>query len=255
MKSDRNFHLSANTIATQSNPNPDLEFVSTPVYNIVIEHPEGTILWDTGVHPEAANGHWPKGLYDAYPPQNPEEHRLDDDLEKAGYNLNQIDYVFQTHLHMDHAGGLSQFDGADTPVFVHVKELKYAYLSTMTSEGSNGYVLDDFHHDLRWRLVHQDRESYFEDIEFLFLPGHTPGMMGTMIHLDDAGTIIFASDLLEVNDNYQQERPPGPGLVWNQVKWYESVRKVKDLERRHDAQVIYGHDHNQIEKITKDSWP
>jgi glyoxylase-like metal-dependent hydrolase (beta-lactamase superfamily II) len=194
LKSDKNFQLAADTVATKSDPNPDLDFISTPVYNLVIEHPEGTILWDTGIHPNAADGHWPTGLYQAYPPNNPQQHRLDDDLEKAGFDIDDIDYIFQTHLHMDHAGGLSFFDGMDIPVFVHETELQYAYLSAVTSEGSNGYLLGDFHHDLNWKLVHQDQETHFEDIELLFLPGHTPGMMGTMIHLDDAGTIIFTSD-------------------------------------------------------------
>lgn len=253
VKMDTNFRVEAHTIATQSEPNPDLEFAETPVYNLVIDHPDGTILWDTGSHHDAANGHWPAGLYDAYPHEDAAEHRLDDDLERAGWELGDIDAVFMTHLHMDHAGGLEFFDGTETPIFVHEAELKYAYYSVATRQGSPGYIRGDFDHALNWHVIHRDREQHYNDIEFLHLPGHTPGMLGTMVHLADYGTLIFASDLVDGPENYIDERPLGPGLVWNREKWYDSVRRVKDLERRHDAFVVYGHDLPQIEEIG-DGW-
>jgi glyoxylase-like metal-dependent hydrolase (beta-lactamase superfamily II) len=155
---------------------------------------------------------------------------------------------------MDHAGGLERFAGTDTPVFVHEEELKYAYLSATTDEGSAGYVLEDFHHDLNWRLVHRERETPLEDLELLHLPGHTPGMLGTMLHLDDAGTLLFTSDLADVAANYRKEWPMGPGLLWNRQAWLDSVRTAKELERRHDAEVVYGHDHDQFEGMLE-GWP
>jgi glyoxylase-like metal-dependent hydrolase (beta-lactamase superfamily II) len=254
IRMDRNFQLEAHTIARRSDPNPDLEFVASPIYNLVIDHPEGTVLWDTGAHPAAGEGHWPSGLFDAYPVEDPDEHALEDDLERVGYAVGDVDYVVQTHLHMDHAGGLERFAGTDTPVFVHEEELKYAYLSATTDEGSAGYVLEDFHHDLNWRLVHRERETPLEDLELLHLPGHTPGMLGTMLHLDDAGTLLFTSDLADVAANYRKEWPMGPGLLWNRQAWLDSVRTAKELERRHDAEVVYGHDHDQFEGMLE-GWP
>ncbi len=100
------------SLATASEPNPDAEVETAPVYNVVIDHPDGTILWDTGSHPDAADGHWPASLYDAF------EHTglrpLEDDLADAGYAISEIDYVIQSHLHLDHAGGLETFAGTET---------------------------------------------------------------------------------------------------------------------------------------------
>lgn len=252
-KCDLNYLIEGNTLGSLSNENPDTDFEANAVYNLVIDHPEGTILWDTGIHHEAASGHWPEGMYEAYVAEVAEDHRLDDDLAAAGWDLEDIDCVFQTHLHSDHAGGLEFFAGTDTPVFAHEKELKWAFYSAKTEAGNAGYLEQDFDHDINWDIIHTDREQYFEDIEFIRLPGHTPGLLGLMIHLDDHGTVIFASDEVYRETNYVDEVPLGAGLLWSKPHWHDSLKKLQDLERRHDAQVIYGHDPAQFEEI-KDGW-
>lgn len=216
-----------------------------PVYNLVIEHPEATILRDTGIHPDAGEGHWPPGLFEAYPLEDAAKHRLVDDLSDAGFDVDKIDAVVQSHLHMDHAGGLHVFDGTDVPVYVHEAELQYAYLSARTRAGGGGYVTGDFHHDLNWRVVELERESHFE---FVHLPGHTPGVLGLEVNHGDQ-RLLFTSDLVEEHLNYAQSRPLGPGLVSNRDMWFESLARVKDRVRRTDAEVIYGHDLKQLERI------
>ena len=244
LQMDSNFALAADVIATRSEPNPDLELLQAPVYNLVIDHPDATILWDTGVHPEAGAGHWPPGLFDAYPVEDAADHPLEADLDAAGYDLADVDAVVQSHLHMDHAGGLHNFAGTDVPIYVHEDELAHAYLSSQTRAGSAGYLAGDFHHDLDWRLVRTERESHFEGIDFVTLPGHTPGTMG--LELEAGGEhLLFTSDLADTRENWAAERPPGPGLVWNQQAWIESLTRAKDRARRTDATVIFGHDPDQ----------
>ncbi|MFC6837738.1 N-acyl homoserine lactonase family protein [Halomarina ordinaria] len=252
LECDLNYLIQGNTLGSHDEPNPDTDYVEIPVFNLVIEHPEGTILWDTGSHHDAANGHWPEGLAQAFYPHDAHEHRMDDDLEEAGFGIDDIDAVFQTHLHLDHAGGLEFFDGTDVPVYVHEEEVKFAYYSAKTPKGSAAYVLGDFDHDLNWQILHQDVEEHFEDVEFIRLPGHTPGLTGTMIHLPDE-TVVFAGDEVYQSENYDDEVPLGAGLLWSGQHWFESLQRIKDLERRHDAQVVYGHDPDQFERIL-DGW-
>ncbi len=249
LEADLNYLIEGNTLGSHDEPNPDTDYIEFPVYNLVIDHPEGTVLWDTGNHEDALDGHWPEGLKQAFYPYDADEHGLEDDLETAGYSLDDIDYVFQTHLHLDHAGGLHHFDGTDVPVFVHEKELKFAYYSAKTDEGSAAYVLGDFDHDLNWQVLHRDRETHFEDVEFVRLPGHTPGLTGTMVHLDDE-TLIFAGDEIYQDVNYEDEVPLGAGLLWSHRHWFESLQEIKDLQRRHDAEVVYGHDPDQYEALS-----
>jgi glyoxylase-like metal-dependent hydrolase (beta-lactamase superfamily II) len=250
LRMDSNFARQADTVATRSEPNPDLEMIEVPIYNLVIDHPEATILWDTGAHPAAGEGYWPPGLFDTFPVTESTDHRLADDLDQGGYALADIDVVIQSHLHMDHAGGLHNFDGTEVPIYVHKDELTYAYLSARTRQGSNGYLTADFHHDLNWQVVTLNRATPFSGIEIIKLPGHTPGLMGLEISLNDQ-MLLFTSDLVEEHVNYATECPPGPGLVWNQEAWVKSLHRVKERAKRTDATVIYGHDQEQFDAILK----
>ena len=249
LRTDVNHIVEQFNIGTASDPDPETMMGEGPVYNLVVDHPEATLLWDTGSHPDAGSGHWPEALYDAFEAVDADEHHLEDDLDDAGYALADIDAVLQTHLHLDHAGGLHNFAGTDTPIYVHAEELKYAYYSARTDEGSDAYVLDDFDHELNWEIVHRERETHFDGIEFLHLPGHTPGLLGTKLDIDGYGTVLFIGDEAYTRANYFGEKPMGGGLLWSKHRWRESLRWLKELERRHDAEVYCGHDSDDVEQL------
>ncbi|AHF98726.1 beta-lactamase [Halostagnicola larsenii XH-48] len=244
---DANNILEGHTLGSAADPDPETVMVDGPVYNLVIEHPAGTILWDTGSHPDADSGHWPAELYEAF------EHTglrpLEDDLAAAGFAVDDIDYVIQTHLHLDHAGGLYAFEGTDTPIFVHERELKFAYYSAKTDAGDDAYLTGDFDRDLNWRIVHREREQRFADLEFLHLPGHTPGLLGVRLDLEGVGTVILAGDQAYTRENYDDGRPMGGELLWSKRAWTESRRFLEDEQRRSDAIVLCGHDERDLETI------
>ncbi|WP_336364444.1 N-acyl homoserine lactonase family protein [Halalkalicoccus salilacus] len=249
VRADRNYVIEGYELGSATNPNPETEMIETPVYNVVIEHPEATILWDTGSHPDAGDGYWPEFLYDAFEHYDADEHALEDDLGRAGYSIEEVDAVVQSHLHLDHAGGLYEFAGTDVPIYVHEAELKYAYYSAKTSEGDPAYLASDFDHELNWRIVHGERESHFEGIDFLHLSGHTPGLMGLHLTLPETGSVLVAGDQAYVAENYREERPLGPGLLWSKRDWYDSLRTLQDLERREDATLFFGHDPGSLSRL------
>ncbi|ELY51124.1 N-acyl homoserine lactonase family protein [Natronococcus jeotgali] len=244
---DANHILEGHTVGTAADPDPETTMVDGPVYNLVIDHPEATILWDTGSHPEADAGHWPAELYAAF------EHTglrpLEDDLETAGYALDDVDCVIQSHLHLDHAGGLYAFEGTDVPIVVHERELKHAYYSATTDAGDEAYLAGDFDRELNWEIVHGDRERRFRDLELVRLPGHTPGLLGVRLELADAGTVLIAGDQAYVRENYEDEHPMGGSLLWSKRSWFESHRLLEEERRRHDATIICGHDERDLEAL------
>jgi N-acyl homoserine lactone hydrolase len=251
---DLNFLVEGNTLGVRDEPNPETDFEPNAVYNVVIDHPDGTILYDTGLHHDAADGYWPEGMVQAFVPEVADEHRLDDDLEAAGWSIDDIDYVFMTHLHVDHAGGLEFFEGTDTPIFVHEEELKYALLSANSEAGGTGYLPKEVNRDLNWDVVTGNRREFFEDIAFWHQPGHTPGLMGMKVEHDSAGTIMFASDEVYRETNYVDEVALGATLLWSRPHWEESLADLKELEKRENPEIVYGHDPDRLEEI-KDGWP
>lgn len=248
LRCDMNYMAEGRTFATREDPNPDADYAAIPVWNLVIDHPEATILWDTGVHHAAAEGYWPEGLTEAFSPRDAADHPLDDDLADAGFGIDDVDAVVASHLHVDHAGGLAHFAGTDTPIYVHDRELAFAYHDAAVGAGDGGYLLADFDRDLNWTRLHRDREERFTDVEFVRLPGHTPGLIGAVIHLPEE-TVVIAGDQACVAANYVDEVPLGGPLLWSKREWVESLRLVQSLERRHDATVVYGHDPEGFESM------
>jgi glyoxylase-like metal-dependent hydrolase (beta-lactamase superfamily II) len=252
LRTDVNHIIENFSVGTATEPNPDTMMGEGPVYNLVIDHPEATVLWDTGSHPEAGDGHWPSALYDAFEHYDAADHALPDALDDAGYAIDDIDAVVQTHLHLDHAGGLHNFAGTDVPIYVHEAELKYAYYSTETDEGSTAYVRGDFDHDLHWSVVHRDRTELFTDLELLHLPGHTPGLLGTKLDLDGFGTALFTGDEAYTRANFHDEQPMGGSLMWSKRDWFDSLQFLKDLQRRSDAAVFCGHDSDDVDRMREE---
>ncbi|MDF9745418.1 N-acyl homoserine lactonase family protein [Natrinema salsiterrestre] len=245
--SDVNNIIEGHVRGTADDPNPETMMGDGPVYNVVIDHPEATILWDTGSHPDADSGHWPADRYATF--EHTDLRPLEDDLADAGYELGDVDAVIQSHLHLDHAGGLYAFEGTDTPIVVHEAELKHAYYSVTTDEGDDAYVRGDFDRDLAWEVVHRDRRQLFEGLELVHFPGHTPGLLGVKLDLDDVGTVILAGDQAYTRANYEHGLPMGGNLLWSKRDWLESLRTLEDLERRHDARVICGHAAEDLEAM------
>jgi len=245
---DMNFVVDGHAVATASNRDPDHEYAEFVVWSLVIDHPEATVLWDTGSHPEAGDGYWPAPLYEAFAHVDADEHRLEDDLAAAGYDLDEVDAVVASHLHLDHAGGLAAFEGTDVPVYVHREELPYAYYSATTDEGSIAYHAPDFERELNWEVVGGERRLLHEGVELLHLPGHTPGLLGGLIERDGGEDLLIAGDEAYVAANYEGQ-PMATGLLWSNRDWRESLRRVRDVERRTGATVLLGHDLERFEAV------
>ena len=247
IRADLNFALDGEVVATQSAPSPELRYEEFAVWNLVVDHPDGVVLWDTGSDPEATSV-WPAPLFEAFGHVDADERDLDTALAEVGYTVDDIDIVVQSHLHLDHAGGLAHFDGTDVPVYVHRRELEHAYLSAKTTAGDIAYLASDFDHDLNWQVVDGDRQL-LPGFELLHLPGHTPGLLGA--HLEREGTdLLIAGDEAFLAANYEQDREMGSSLVYDSRAWAASKRTLEDRERRTDATVLYGHDPEQFERLS-----
>jgi glyoxylase-like metal-dependent hydrolase (beta-lactamase superfamily II) len=178
-------HLNCGTLK------PFIMDIEAIVYCLVVDTGEGLVLVDTGF-----------GISDfSQPslkmrffltwmgvPRDPEECAINQ-IKRLGYSPAEVKDIIQTHLHIDHAGGLRDFPWARVHVFHKEHEAIQAPKGLMEF----AYVKDHWAHQPDW-VVHQSPQVDWYGLEaipvlkkggleFLLipLPGHTRGHCGVAI--------------------------------------------------------------------------
>jgi N-acyl homoserine lactone hydrolase len=242
LEGDYNWIVAMSTVGTLEDKTPPTKWVSIPVYCVLIDSPEGKILYDTGCHPQAMNGYWPKNLQSIFPYFYNDNQLLVKQLELTGTAPEEVKAVILSHLHLDHAGNSHLFRNAE--VYVHKKDYEYGkhLVDSSPNPADHGaYVKADL--DIptdKLHLVDSDIRP-FDGIELISLPGHTPGILGLMVHLEQEGTLIFPSDALYTLENYG---PPTKmsGIVYDSVAFRDSIEKIRALQKKYDAKIMFSHD-------------
>ena len=175
-----------------------------PIHAWLIEHPEGNILVDTGETAKVAQP-------DYFPAWHPFFRRaasfqvgtadeLGPQLQNAGISPNEIKTVVLTHLHTDHAGGLTHLTSRSR--FLVARD------EFETATGRFGQVLGYLAH--RWPWWFSPEPIKFNDGSFgpfekhkaltragdvviVPTPGHTPDHVSVIVNCPDAA-IFLAGD-------------------------------------------------------------
>jgi len=240
--------------ATIDEPNKSAQWHRVPSIGLLIFSPKlGWVLVDTGSHPDAMNGYWPEEARKSIPLVRTDEDMLEFRLSQLGLTPQDIDLLVITHLHLDHAGNLDLFSGtkAGHKVIVHQAEIKQALYDTFIAETNlvNGYLRSDFIglEDIRFDPI-DDSTKLSEDLELIWLPGHSAGMLGVLIKLENEGVIIYTSDAVNSSENLG---PPMQfsAVFYDSIAMKNSMRKIIWLQRQHDAKLIFGHDLKQYYQL------
>jgi len=123
-------------------------------------------------------------------------------IQRLGYKREDVKHILQTHLHLDHAGGLPDFPEA----LIHVYKPEYEHIRMHTSWE---YIPDHWMHELRWVLHELSGEKWFDfdaikldgfepEIWLIPLSGHTPGHMGVAVE-QDQGWVLHGGDAVPFN--------------------------------------------------------
>ena len=109
-------------------------------------------------------------------------------VQRLGYKPEDVKHIIQTHLHLDHAGGLADFPHAQ----VHVLQAEYDHVQ---SHGGWEYHPEHWEHHPHW-VLHEindgkwydfdaiQLEGFEPEIWLVPLPGHTPGHTSVAIKQD-----------------------------------------------------------------------
>ncbi len=216
------------------------KFIDAPILAYLIETPNGRILYDAGCDYRKLAGPLLRARY--FDPMRPlveapamrEEQRIPRYLAQLGLALSDIDLVFIGHLHFDHAGGLCDLPGCE----VHIQGDELA----AASAGLDGSVFADELVDAdQWR-VKAGEYLVAPGVHAIASPGHTAGHMSLFIELKKGQPVILCGDAADLGENLSDEIAPGYCWQDNETLALASIRKLKALARREDAELWPNHD-------------
>lgn len=196
-------HLNCGTLR------PHLVNVESLVYCLLVETSSGPVLIDTGF-----------GTQDYKNPSRKMRFFLNwmgvprdfnelavNQIQALGFKPEDVQNIIQTHMHIDHAGGLADFPWAD----VHIYEGEYQGILKPKGFMEFAYVQDHWRHDPNWVRHKLPIVNWFgfnavtilntPEADFLFipLPGHTRGHCGIaigkpgnwLLHCGDAASPFY----------------------------------------------------------------
>lgn len=260
MKMDKNFMVSMHNPATSDNPHKPCELIEFPVYTVLIDHPEGKILFDTACNPNGMGegGRWPEEVQKILhftAEVDGQDCHLHSRLDEIGMDPREIDYVVVSHLHLDHSGCLELFTNAK--IIVHQDEFNAALAHYAHNRSADGFIWADMDawvkSNLHWRVIKPEEGDLklLDGIEILnFGSGHSYGMLGLKIEMAGRNDIILASDAVYSAENYG---PPTrlPATIYDSVGYMKTVERIKRISDENNADVWFGHDGEQFSTLIK----
>ena len=183
-----------------SNDETAVRTMFVPCY--LIDHPEGTLLWDAGLDPALVGKgrHSENGMYQVY------EKSVMDQLREIGHAPEEINLMALSHMHFDHTGSANYFpnvrlliqreehdaafnDPEENPIF------DYALYKELTD---NPKMILDGDHDV------------FGDGKVMIIsaPGHTPGHQVLFVDLPETGPLVLSGDLYHFRLSRAEKRVP-----------------------------------------------
>jgi len=153
---------------------PRVGEIGCPVFGYLIRHPDGVILFDTGV------GTGNAFIDDLY---RPNVVAIVTALEQVGIDERDVVAVINSHLHFDHCGQNEVFRRRRVPIYAHAAEIEVAR--------TFGYTVPewaDIPDDLV-RLV-RGEEQVADGVRIIETPGHTPGHVSVVVETADGPVVI-----------------------------------------------------------------
>jgi N-acyl homoserine lactone hydrolase len=240
---DMRWLLIANNFGSRRNTSPPTTWYECPTLSLVIDHPDGKILFDTSCPRDWEDRWGPAGINEIFPYDAvKDEEFIDSSIKRLGLEPSDFKTVLLSHLHFDHAGNLRLFEGSGAR-FVAQKAEKEGAMA-IPGEFQGAFIKKDYQNGFQIDTIEGDVEIA-KGVQLITLPGHTWGTMGVLLDLPNSGPILYTSDAVYMKASYGPP-PVGSPIVWSSLEWLNSVEKVRKLAEKHNARVVFSHDHDMV---------
>ncbi|KFL44200.1 hypothetical protein CH76_02610 [Lysinibacillus sp. BF-4] len=241
--------------------------IELPTEPILIQYQGKNMLLDTGVGFNKLNE---KQLRNYGVTQ---ESALKSSLDELGLTAADIDYVLMSHLHFDHAGGLTEWqDDVLVPAFpkakVYVSQIEWDEMREPNIRSRNTYWKDNWEPIVDQVVTYEDQIEIMPGIEMIHTGGHSNGHAilkftqngETILHMGDIMPThahqnplwVLAYDDYPMTSVFAKERLMKEALAngywfsfyhdayYRMIKWDETGKEVVDsLKRSNEASITF----------------
>ncbi|MFA6451275.1 MAG: N-acyl homoserine lactonase family protein [bacterium] len=216
--------------------------ISIAMGMFLLEHEKGYALVDTGCAPQCAvdpagylgleSADW--GILDMKP-----EDAVDRQLQRIGIEAPDVGHVVLTHMHFDHAGGMSLFPNA--VLYVQKEEL----LAAMWPEPkySDGYYeIKDFEGTRNFNVKKLDGDhDIFGDgaVRLLRTGGHSRGHQMVLARMEKSGLVLLPGDACYMQRSLDKMLPPGDPIPEPEAA-RAALERVRDFAGA-GARLLFSH--------------
>ncbi|HAT3848505.1 TPA: N-acyl homoserine lactonase family protein [Serratia marcescens] len=236
-----------NNITMNQGENIDYEI---PIPFFLLTHPDGHTIIDGGNAVEVATDpetYW-GDVTKVYKPVMSKNEGCVEQLKQMGIQPEDVRYVLQSHLHLDHTGAIGRFPNATH--IVQRNEYEYAFTPDWFAVG--GYISNDFDRPgLKWTFLNGECNDFFDiygdgTLKTIYTPGHSPGHQSFIINLPNTGSILLAVDAAYTTEHWDERALPG--FMTSSLESARSVQKLHYIAGREKSLVVTGHDPDEWKK-------
>ncbi len=216
----------------------------TPVRELVVpcylvDHPQGTLLWDAGLPASLAGNSNPVPMPGGGGGTVIYDRSLEAQLKDLGFATKDIDKVAFSHMHFDHTGSANLFTSSQmliqqtefTAAFEEAEKFEGVFVPELYSELAN----------TRRRILNGDHDVFGDgSVQIISAPGHTPGHQVLQLMLSNSGPLILSGDLYHFR--FSRENRRTPVFNYNAEQTLKSMDKVEALVAELGAKFWIQHD-------------
>ena len=238
--------------------------VTLPINAYVIEHPDGLVLFDTGVDTRVVTdpGYWPDPITalfmrNIFEWEIEPGDRLGRQLELAGYAASDVSKAVISHLHADHVGGISDIPQAD----LFVAGEAWEHMLSRHPEREMVMRRDILVLGARWKPIEFTPTTdpvlarfggVFdlmgdESIMVVPTPGHLAGSVSMLVRRATGPALLLIGDLTYSEELLERDQVPGTGNAEVLRQSFAKVRALK--EQMPDLIILPAHDPLASEKL------
>ena len=212
------------------------EHRSMSVRSYLVVHPDGVLLWDTGISDAIAAQPAGERVADAIRFCVPVT--LRSQLAAIEQDVAGVELIGLSHMHIDHVGNLEQFPSASVVMQEAEYDAAYGPRAEQLTYIPESYAPLD---RARIRTIVGEHDVFRDHTVVMTpLPGHTPGHQGLLVTLPQTGPILLAGDIAYSAADYAASAVRTLNVDLDASR--RSIEAAKALERDLGARTWLHHD-------------